>query len=55
MGAGPNLLSVVTVAALLAVAYARRIRLEERMLIDALGGPDVEYRRHTWRLVPFVF
>ena len=50
-----NLLSVLAVTALLAVAYAYRIRTEERMLIEALGAPYVEYRRRSRRLVPFVF
>jgi protein-S-isoprenylcysteine O-methyltransferase Ste14 len=50
-----NLLSLAAVSALLAVAYAYRIVTEERMLIDALGKAYVEYRRHSWRLVPFVF
>ena len=50
-----NLLSIVAVTALLAVAYAHRIRTEERMLVDTLGEAYVEYRRHSWRLVPFVF
>jgi protein-S-isoprenylcysteine O-methyltransferase Ste14 len=40
---------------LLLVAYAYRIRTEERMLLDALGEPYAEYRRRSWRLVPFVF
>ena len=50
-----NLLSLAAVSALLAVAYTYRIVMEERMLIDALGKPYVEYRRHSWRLLPFVF
>ena len=50
-----NLLSLLAVLALLAIAYAHRIRTEERMLIDALGEPYAEYRRRSWRLLPFVF
>jgi protein-S-isoprenylcysteine O-methyltransferase Ste14 len=50
-----NLLSVLAVTALMTVAYAYRIRTEERMLIEALGEPYEEYRRRSWRLVPFVF
>jgi protein-S-isoprenylcysteine O-methyltransferase Ste14 len=50
-----NLLSVLAVTVLLAIAYAHRITSEERMLIDALGEPYLEYRRHSWRLLPFVF
>jgi protein-S-isoprenylcysteine O-methyltransferase len=50
-----NLLSIVAVAGLLAIAYAYRIRVEEQMLVDWLGAPYREYRRDSWRLVPFVF
>jgi protein-S-isoprenylcysteine O-methyltransferase Ste14 len=50
-----NALSLLAVLALLFVAYTHRIRSEERMLVDALGEPYAEYRRHSWRLVPFVF
>jgi protein-S-isoprenylcysteine O-methyltransferase Ste14 len=50
-----NLLSLAAVIVLLTVAYTYRIRTEERMLVLALGEPYVEYQRHSWRLVPFVF
>jgi protein-S-isoprenylcysteine O-methyltransferase Ste14 len=50
-----NLLSLLAVSALLALAYSYRIVIEERMLTDALGAAYVEYSRHSWRLVPFVF
>lgn len=50
-----NLSSLVVVGALLAGAYAYRITIEERMLIGALGDAYREYRRHSSRLVPFVF
>ncbi len=50
-----NLLSVALVVVLLVVAYSYRIRVEERMLVDSLGEAYVEYCRHSWRLVPFVF
>ena len=50
-----NLLCLAAVSSLLAVAYAYRIVMEEQMLIDALGKPYIEYRRHSWRIVPFVF
>jgi protein-S-isoprenylcysteine O-methyltransferase Ste14 len=50
-----NLVSVLAVVMLLAVAYSYRIVVEERMLVEALGEPYLEYRRESWRLVPFVF
>jgi protein-S-isoprenylcysteine O-methyltransferase Ste14 len=53
--ASGNALCVGVVMILLAVAYAYRIRLEERMLVAELGAPYEEYRKRSWRLVPFVF
>lgn len=49
-----NFLSVAVVV-LLAIACTPRIRTEERMLLSALGEPYAEYRRRSWRLLPFVF
>src|SRR5712664_3077417 len=37
------------------IAYAYRIRIEEAALASALGETYKEYRKRTWRLVPFVF
>lgn len=42
-------------AVLLAVAYTWRINAEERLLLGAFGEAYAEYRRHTKRLVPFVY
>lgn len=53
--ASGNVVSVAAVAVLLAVAYAFRIRAEEAMLVVALGPPYEEYRRGSWRLLPFVY
>jgi protein-S-isoprenylcysteine O-methyltransferase Ste14 len=50
-----NLLCLAAVAGLLAVTYGYRIRTEERMLVGALGKPYEDYRRRSWRLLPFVF
>jgi len=37
---------------LLAFAYSRKIRLEERNLVDVFG-PDYErYRRESWAVIP---
>ncbi len=36
-------------------AYLYRIRVEERMLIEALGDDYVEYRRRTYRLIPLIY
>jgi protein-S-isoprenylcysteine O-methyltransferase Ste14 len=31
------------------------VRVEERMLLDALGSAYAEYRKRSWRLIPLVF
>jgi protein-S-isoprenylcysteine O-methyltransferase Ste14 len=38
--------------AVMSFAYWRKIRMEERWLLDAFGGGYAEYRRGTWALVP---
>jgi protein-S-isoprenylcysteine O-methyltransferase len=48
-------LAVLLVAAVLGAAYSYRIRSEERLLVDALGPAYAEYRRHSKRLIPFVY
>ena len=41
--------------ALIIVAYARKIRMEERMLREHFGAEYEAYRRESWALVPGVF
>jgi protein-S-isoprenylcysteine O-methyltransferase Ste14 len=41
-------------AAVMAVAYVRKIRLEERNLSDLFGSRYEEYRRTTRALIPWV-
>ena len=53
--ASVNLVSLLAVLVLLAVAYSYRIAVEERMLVESLGEAYAQYRRESWRLVPFVF
>lgn len=43
----------ISVAATLA-AYAYRIRVEDRMLVDRFGAPYEDYRREVGALLPFV-
>jgi len=40
--------------AVIAFAYGRKIRLEERNLADLFGAEDEDYRRRTRALVPWV-
>ena len=50
-----NVLVMAGVAVLLLIAYIRRINAEEAMLAEKLGAPYAEYRKRTWRLLPFIF
>jgi len=41
--------------ALAAIAYWRKIRMEERAMAATFGADHEAYRRDTWALVPFLF
>jgi protein-S-isoprenylcysteine O-methyltransferase len=49
-----SLAGFVAFGALVVPAYLYRIAVEERLLLDRLGEAYSEYRRQTWRLVPWV-
>jgi protein-S-isoprenylcysteine O-methyltransferase Ste14 len=40
---------------IVALAYLRKIRLEERAMAETFGADHETYRRDTWALVPFLF
>jgi protein-S-isoprenylcysteine O-methyltransferase Ste14 len=48
------LVATVVVPAIVA-AYCLRISAEERMLREAFGEAYLQYRVHTWKLIPFLF
>jgi protein-S-isoprenylcysteine O-methyltransferase len=50
-----NWLAVVLIVSVTVAAYGFRIGAEERMLLGAFGGEYEQYRRGTWKLVPFLF
>ncbi|MFH1501652.1 MAG: isoprenylcysteine carboxylmethyltransferase family protein [Candidatus Eisenbacteria bacterium] len=50
-----NWLSLVSLSVPTTLAVLRRIRVEEGVLRDALGGPYEEYCSRTRRLVPWLF
>ncbi len=50
-----NWAGLLAMLGIMAVAYAYRIRVEERALVTALGAPYQEYMLRTKRLIPFVF
>ena len=41
--------------ALMAAAYSRKIRMEERILEENFGAAYRDYRKHSWALVPGLF
>jgi protein-S-isoprenylcysteine O-methyltransferase Ste14 len=40
---------------IVALAYYRKIRLEERAMAATFGADHEAYQRDTWSLVPFLF
>lgn len=50
-----NVAMTLLVLALLLGVYARRIAVEERMLLGRLGADYARYRSRSWRLIPGVF
>ena len=52
---GGNLLSLLVLVAPIALAFLRRIAVEEAALTSALGSRYADYAGRTKRLVPFVY
>jgi protein-S-isoprenylcysteine O-methyltransferase Ste14 len=50
-----NWASLAAAVSCLGLAYCYRIPVEEAALIVALGETYVQYKKRTWRLLPFVF
>lgn len=50
-----NWLSVLIIGVTTAAAYVYRVRVEEKALLNALGGRYQEYMARTKRFIPFVF
>lgn len=40
---------------LVLIAYARRIKVEEKVLVESFGYDYADYREHTKKLVPFIY
>jgi protein-S-isoprenylcysteine O-methyltransferase Ste14 len=49
-----NWASLVTLLATGLIGLLYRVRVEERALVEALGQPYIDYRRHTKRFIPFM-
>jgi protein-S-isoprenylcysteine O-methyltransferase Ste14 len=50
-----NWLSIAALLLTVVPAYALRIRVEDKMLLQAFGPTYEEYKKRTWALVPFVW
>ena len=50
-----NLIPMITVPILFAVAYSYRIHVEEGMLLEMFGQAYAAYQKTSKRLIPFVF
>jgi protein-S-isoprenylcysteine O-methyltransferase len=53
--AAGNWLIVVVLLLTGLLTYAWRIRVEERMLLEAFGQAYEDYKKRTWALIPFVW
>ena len=50
-----NWIAMALVALFMGIAYGRRIKAEEEMLVQEFGEEFRRYMKRTWRLVPFLF
>jgi protein-S-isoprenylcysteine O-methyltransferase len=50
-----NWLSATVLLFTALITYAWRIRVEERMLLEAFGRAYEDYKKRTWALIPFVW
>jgi len=49
-----SLIGALLTSILVAYAVSKRIEREEQALINAFGDEYLEYRKTTWRLIPFI-
>lgn len=50
-----NYIVFIVAFILLIPVYLYRINKEERMLDEHFGEPYIDYKKHTWRLIPLVW
>lgn len=50
-----NWIAICLVILFMGIAYGRRIKAEEEMLVQEFGEEYRQYMKHTWRLVPLLF
>ncbi|AHF15896.1 isoprenylcysteine carboxyl methyltransferase [Niabella soli DSM 19437] len=50
-----NQIALLVVLIAVRLAFYNRIRIEERLLVKHFGQQYIDYGKHTWRLIPFIF
>jgi protein-S-isoprenylcysteine O-methyltransferase Ste14 len=50
-----NWLSLISVIALITIALVRRISIEEKVLTNQFGADYLEYKRRTYRMIPWIY
>ena len=50
-----NWISLTTVVVLIMISFLYRIKIEEKILIDQLGKEYLDYKKNTYRLLPWIY
>jgi protein-S-isoprenylcysteine O-methyltransferase Ste14 len=50
-----NWLSLIIVTVLITIALVHRINIEEKILTDQFGSDYLNYKRNTYRLIPWIY
>lgn len=50
-----NWVSLILIVIAILFAFIRRINIEEKMLTEHFGQEYIDYKRSTYRLVPFIY
>lgn len=50
-----NWLSLTAVVLLIMISFLYRIKIEEKILIDQFGKEYLEYKKNTYRLIPWIY
>jgi protein-S-isoprenylcysteine O-methyltransferase Ste14 len=50
-----NFMVLIVAVVLISSAYIYRIQQEEKMLLRKFGDDFLSYKKHSWRLIPFIW
>ena len=50
-----NFVSLIIIIAAILFAFIRRINIEEKMLTEYFGREYIDYKKNTYRLIPFIY